>query len=221
MTYLERLKKFAIPLPVTDKTDGSPPRNEAGEQGENSAIPLPVTDKTDGSIQLAPCVSSVSPIRKDSAKNFAGEAAPTTLCVSSVSASYGGCVDFSSVRCGECRHSILSADTDPVYGWRCCGLTLEGGGGFARALRRCERWEGRGLEPPQPTPEQSPLAAELAELAGIGVEKLLAGDLSEADWSKITDASAELAQRHHEGRDAITALIGRIDAAYNRAEVSP
>lgn len=50
-------------------------------------------------------------------------------------------IDFASVRCGECRHSILSPDTEPVYGWRCCGLSLEGGGGFARALRRCERWE--------------------------------------------------------------------------------
>ena len=72
-----------------------------------------------------------------------------------------------------------------------------------------------------PPVEPPPFLAELASLSGLPAERLLAGDLSEADWPKITDASAELAQRHHEGRDAISALISRIDAAYNRAEVSP
>lgn len=42
-------------------------------------------------------------------------------------------------RCGECLHSILPAATDPVYGWRLCGLGLPGS--FARAAHRCERWE--------------------------------------------------------------------------------
>ena len=44
------------------------------------------------------------------------------------------------VCCGDCAYSILPPDTDPVYGWRLCGLGLEGGGGFGRAVRRCEKW---------------------------------------------------------------------------------
>ncbi len=47
------------------------------------------------------------------------------------------------VCCGDCAHSVLSPDTCPVYGWRLCGLGLEGGGGFGRAVRRCEAWEVR------------------------------------------------------------------------------
>ncbi len=46
-----------------------------------------------------------------------------------------------SVQCGTCHHSILPADTEPVYGWRLCKLNLEGGGGFAKAYRRCEALE--------------------------------------------------------------------------------
>lgn len=45
----------------------------------------------------------------------------------------------SRVRCGECRHSSVPADTDPVFGWRRCELGLLGY--FARALHRCEGWE--------------------------------------------------------------------------------
>ena len=44
------------------------------------------------------------------------------------------------VCCGDCAHSVLPPDTCPVYGWRLCGLALEGGGGFARAERRCDAW---------------------------------------------------------------------------------
>ncbi len=40
------------------------------------------------------------------------------------------------VCCGDCAHSVLPPDTCPVYGWRLCGLGLEGGG-FGRAVRRC------------------------------------------------------------------------------------
>ena len=47
------------------------------------------------------------------------------------------------VCCGDCAHSILPEDTEPVYGWRLCGLALEGGGGFGRADRWCEQWELR------------------------------------------------------------------------------
>ena len=41
------------------------------------------------------------------------------------------------VCCGDCRHSVLPPSTEPVYGWRTCGLGVEGGGGFARQERRC------------------------------------------------------------------------------------
>ena len=44
------------------------------------------------------------------------------------------------VCCGDCAHSVLPPDTCPVYGWRLCGLGLEGGGGFGRAERRCQAW---------------------------------------------------------------------------------
>ena len=44
------------------------------------------------------------------------------------------------VCCGDCAHSVLPPDTDPVYGWRLCGLSLEGGGGFGRTERRCQAW---------------------------------------------------------------------------------
>ena len=46
-----------------------------------------------------------------------------------------------TVRCVDCAHSVLPPDTDPVYGWRLCGLDIEGGGGFGRTQRRCEAWE--------------------------------------------------------------------------------
>jgi len=44
------------------------------------------------------------------------------------------------VCCGDCAHSVLPPDTCPVYGWRLCGLSLEGGGGFGRTERRCQAW---------------------------------------------------------------------------------
>ena len=44
------------------------------------------------------------------------------------------------VCCADCAHSILPPDTCPVYGWRLCGLSLEGGGGFGRTERRCQAW---------------------------------------------------------------------------------
>lgn len=45
------------------------------------------------------------------------------------------------VCCASCRHSLLAANTEPVYGWRSCGLDLPNGGGFGQALRHCEQWE--------------------------------------------------------------------------------
>ncbi len=41
------------------------------------------------------------------------------------------------VCCGDCADSILPPDTDPVYGWRLCGLGVDGGGGFGQEVRRC------------------------------------------------------------------------------------
>jgi hypothetical protein len=45
------------------------------------------------------------------------------------------------VCCASCRHSVLSPNTEPRYGWRSCALDLPNGGGFGQALRRCEQWE--------------------------------------------------------------------------------
>ena len=46
------------------------------------------------------------------------------------------------VACGDCRHSAAIPQSDPVYGWRRCGIGVDGGGGFARADRQCGRFEG-------------------------------------------------------------------------------
>ncbi len=48
------------------------------------------------------------------------------------------------VACGDCRHSAAIPDSDPVYGWRTCGLQL--GGGLARQDRRCDGFEATGQE---------------------------------------------------------------------------
>ena len=47
------------------------------------------------------------------------------------------------VCCADCAHSVLPPDTDPVYGWRLCGLAIDGGGGFGRVDRCCGKWEVR------------------------------------------------------------------------------
>ena len=46
------------------------------------------------------------------------------------------------VACGDCRHSAAIPQSDPVYGWRRCGIGVDGGGGFGRADRHCGRFEG-------------------------------------------------------------------------------
>ena len=46
------------------------------------------------------------------------------------------------VCCGDCRHSAAIPNSDPVYGWKRCGLGIDGGGGFGRADRQCSRFEG-------------------------------------------------------------------------------
>ena len=50
------------------------------------------------------------------------------------------------VVCGDCKNSRTPATTDPVYGWKTCGLGIEGGGGFARQDRQCGRFDATGQE---------------------------------------------------------------------------
>ena len=50
------------------------------------------------------------------------------------------------VACGDCAHSRTPATTDPVYGWKTCGLGIEGGGGFARQDRQCAGFEAQQQE---------------------------------------------------------------------------
>ena len=47
------------------------------------------------------------------------------------------------VCCGDCRHSAAIPNSDPVYGWKRCGLGIDGGGGFGRADRQCSRFEAQ------------------------------------------------------------------------------
>jgi len=68
--------------------------------------------------------------------------------------------------------------------------------------------------------EPDALALELARIANLDVAKLLAGDLSEADWSRITSATVQLSERHPDTSDELTALVERIDAAYSARAVS-
>lgn len=59
------------------------------------------------------------------------------------------------------------------------------------------------------------LAGELAQIARLDIAKLLAGDLSEADWSRITSATVQLSERHPAASGELTELVERIDAAYS------
>lgn len=49
-------------------------------------------------------------------------------------------VEIARACCGNCRHSSLPPDTEPVYGWRRCRLGLLGN--FGRVLHRCEAFIG-------------------------------------------------------------------------------
>lgn len=68
------------------------------------------------------------------------------------------------VCCGDCRHSVLPPQTEPRYGWRSCGLGVEGGGGFGRADRRCSQFDPGEIQ----APEIDPLASRIAELVADG-----------------------------------------------------
>lgn len=81
------------------------------------------------------------------------------------------------VCCGDCRHSVLSPDTELVYGWRSCGLGIEGGGGFGRADRRCAHFAAGEIQ----EPETDPLATRIAELMALGWAELNARARAESE----------------------------------------
>lgn len=140
-TYLERLREIKTLGVSTDKTD------ETDKSGQNS-----------------PSVSFDSFVSSGEGGNFLGKSLPdATPSVSFGSASSRESVNF-SVRCGECRHSILYPATCPVYGWRCCAVGRLGG--FAREPHRCEAWQAivDGL----PATPLDPLAARIEELIAQG-----------------------------------------------------
>ena len=69
--------------------------------------------------------------------------------------------------------------------------------------------------------ESDALAMELARSAGLEVRAMLAGQLSEADWSRLTSGYTQICERQDaEGRTRLTALIEQIDTAYNSREVA-
>ena len=67
------------------------------------------------------------------------------------------------VCCGDCRHGQQIPDSDPIYGWRRCGLGVADGGGFARQDRRCGQFEAGEIQP-----EIDPLATRIDELVADG-----------------------------------------------------
>ena len=68
------------------------------------------------------------------------------------------------VCCGDCAHSVLPHDTDPIYGWRSCGLGVACGGGFSRADRRCDQFALGEIQ----EPKTDLLASRIAELVAAG-----------------------------------------------------
>lgn len=111
------------------------------ERLKNLNIPLPPTDKTDKSSQNLPSVSFVSFVSPGDDENFLGEGSPgATPSVSFVSAPPGESVDFSLVRCSDCRHAKPATATDP-YSWHLCGADARGWWGMAP--HRCQGWEAR------------------------------------------------------------------------------
>ncbi len=61
------------------------------------------------------------------------------------------------------------------------------------------------------------LAFELATLAGLDVARMLAGDLTEADWPRITSAAVLLSERQPDRKADLAMMIEAIDSAYHRA----
>jgi hypothetical protein len=57
---------------------------------------------------------------------------------------------------------------------------------------------------------------ELARLAGLDVRAMLAGQLSDEDWSRLTPGAVKLSETLDEAsKGALSALVDRIDAAFN------
>lgn len=78
------------------------------------------------------------------------------------------------------------------------------------------QWRNSDEQANRTKPDSSDtLAMDLATLANLDAAKLLAGDLSEADWSRITSATVQLSERHPAASGELTELVERIDAAYS------
>ena len=82
------------------------------------------------------------------------------------------------VCCGDCRHGQQIPDSDPIYGWRRCGLGVADGGGFARQDRRCGQFEAGEIQPVK----TDPLAMRIDELVADGW----------ATWNARAKAESEL-----------------------------
>ncbi len=61
-----------------------------------------------------------------------------------------------------------------------------------------------------------PLAVELAKAASLDIGCMLSGKLTDDDWPKLTHGVIELSEKMDKaGKDALSALVDRIDAAFN------
>ena len=118
-------------------------------------------------------------------------------------------VDFSVVRCRDGLHSSAATAND-AYSWHSCRVGHLGWWGMAP--HRCADWKAADHAEDRPAPD--PLAVELATLANLDVGRMLAGDLTEADWPRITSAAVLLSERQP-ASDELTALVARIDTAYS------
>lgn len=59
------------------------------------------------------------------------------------------------------------------------------------------------------------LAVELGKLAGLDAGRMLRGELTEADWPRINDATARLSEQRPDVAEKLAALVARIDSAYS------
>lgn len=75
----------------------------------------------------------------------------------------------------------------------------------------------QGKAPISVPPPIEPLATELAQAAGLDVRKMLAGRLTESDWSALVRGHTELSETMDGSRKVeLSALMNLIDAAFNR-----
>jgi putative DNA primase/helicase len=68
--------------------------------------------------------------------------------------------------------------------------------------------------PPVDVDEPDALVLELAALAELDTGAMLAGNLTESDWAKLSSAAVIVGERHPEGKELLTSILSRIDAAY-------